>query len=192
MLNQEQKEALLRLARRTLEEQFGRQTAGPDGLDDPELRQHRGVFVTLTKQEMLRGCIGSLLGVESIADAVRRHTVNAAFHDHRFPLLNAEELPEVRIEISVLTPPQNVASYTDGDDLIRRLRPGTDGVIVKKGRAGATFLPQVWAELPQPDLFLTQLCRKAGLPGASWRSGGLAVQTYQAVHFAEQEPGCAN
>ena len=188
----EQGRRLLQLARQVLEEQFGGPPPEQEGLDEPELRQHRGVFVTLRKEGgQLRGCIGSLLGVEPLVDGVRRHTVNAAFHDHRFPLLTAEELPQVRIEISVLTPPQPL-EYFDGHDLLRKLRPKIDGVIIKQGRTGATFLPQVWHELPEPQLFLEQLCRKAGLPSASWRSGALTVQTYQALRFAEEDMSCWN
>jgi AmmeMemoRadiSam system protein A len=191
MLSAEQGGRLLKLARQVLEEEFGGPPSEAEGLDDLELRQHRGVFVTLRKQGMLRGCIGSLLGVEPLVDGVRRHTLNAALHDHRFSLLTAEELPQVQIEISVLTPPQPL-EYFDGDDLLGKLRPEIDGVIIKKGKNGATFLPQVWHELPEPQLFLEQLCRKAGLPGASWRSGDLTVQTYQALRFAEEELSCWN
>ena len=151
----------------------------------------RGVFVTLRKQGMLRGCIGSLLGVEPLVAGVRRHVVNAAFHDHRFSILTAEELAKVRIEISLLTPPKTL-KYFDGDDLICKLRPNIDGVIVKQGKRGATFLPQVWDELPVPELFLDQLCCKAGLFSAGWRSGGLTVQTYQALRFAEEDMSCWN
>ncbi len=191
MLSAEQGGRLLKLARQVLEEQFGGPPPEEEGLDEPELRQHRGVFVTLRKQGMLRGCIGSLLGVEPLVEGVRRQTVNAALHDCRFSLLTVEELPQVQIEISVLTPPQPLA-YFDGDDLISKLRPKIDGVIIKQGRTGATFLPQVWHELPEPQLFLNQLCRKAGLPGASWRSGELTVQTYQALRFAEEDLSCWN
>lgn len=191
VLSEKQGRRLLQLARQVLEEQFGGPSSEQEGLDEPELRQHRGVFVTLRKQDQLRGCIGSLLGVEPLVEGVRRHTINAAFHDHRFPLLTAEELPQVRIEISVLTSPQPL-EYFDGHDLLRKLRPKIDGVIIKQGRTGATFLPQVWHELPEPQLFLEQLCRKAGLPSASWRSGELTVQTYQALRVAEEELSCWN
>jgi AmmeMemoRadiSam system protein A len=190
MISAEQGGQLLGLARHTLEAEFGRRkrAAAPQLPDDPVFQEQRGVFVSLIKHGQLRGCIGSLLGIEPLADAVRRHTVNAAFHDSRFPMLSADELPDVRIEISVLTPPQHLA-YTDGEELVCKLRPRIDGVIVRMPQGmGATFLPQVWHELPDPEIFLEQLCRKAGLPGGAWRSGSVAVQTYQAVRFAEEEP----
>lgn len=190
MLNAEQGGLLLRLARHTLEAEFGRRKreAAPELPDDSIFQEHRGVFISLIKHGQLRGCIGSLIGIEPLADAVRRHTVNAAFSDRRFPMLSADELPDVRIEISALTAPHQLA-YTDGEDLVCKLRPLVDGVIIKMPQGmGATFLPQVWHELPKPEIFLEQLCRKAGLPGSAWRSSGLIVQTYQAVRFIEEEP----
>lgn len=190
MLTDHQKKILLRLARQTIEEELGQPAKDPlltKELHDPELRQHCGVFVTLNFDGMLRGCIGSLLGLEPLIAGVRRHAVNAALRDNRFPLLTVNELPEVVIEISVLTPPQNL-EYTDSGDLINRLRPGVDGVILKiPGGAGATFLPQVWEQIPETETFLRHLCLKAGLPADSWRHGNLTVQTYQACHFNEQE-----
>lgn len=190
MLTERQGKILLRLARQTIEEQLGMAATDPvqpDELDDPELHRHSGVFVTLNKQKMLRGCIGSLLGVESIPDGVRRHAVNAALRDHRFPMVTMDEVKELQIEISVLTPPQNL-EYSDGNDLTAKLRPNVDGVILKEpgGGAGATFLPQVWEQLPTAEMFLSRLCQKAGLPDNSWQSSELIVQTYQVIHFEEK------
>ncbi len=189
MLTEMQGKILLRLARQTIEERLGRAATDPvqsDELDNPDLRQHRGVFVTLNKRGALRGCIGSLLGVESILDGVRRHAVNAALHDHRFPMVTGDEVAELQIDISVLTPPRNL-EYKDGEDLVRKLRPHVDGVILKvPGGAGATFLPQVWDQLPITEMFLDHLCLKAGLAKDSWRSGELTVQTYQVQHFEEK------
>jgi AmmeMemoRadiSam system protein A len=189
MLTEMQGRILLKLARQTIEERLGQiatDPVPPDELNDPGLREHRGVFVTLNKRGALRGCIGSLLGVESILDGVRRHAVNAALHDHRFPMVTGDEVAELQIDISVLTPPQNL-EYKDGEDLVWKLRPHVDGVILKvPGGAGATFLPQVWDQLPIEEMFLDHLCLKAGLPKDSWRSGELTVQTYQVQHFEER------
>ena len=195
MLTDPQKKILLRWARQTIEEELGQQATDPvteEELDTPELRQRRGVFVTLKLDNLLRGCIGSLLGLEPLTAGVRRHAINAALRDNRFPLLTVNELAEVVIDISVLTPPQNL-EYTDSNDLISSLRPGVDGVILKIPQgAGATFLPQVWEQLPEPETFLRNLCLKAGLPADSWQNKNLTVQTltvqtYQACHFNEQE-----
>lgn len=190
MLTDPQKIILLRWARQTIEEELGQQATNPvteEELDDPELRQRRGVFVTLNLDGALRGCIGSLLGLESLTAGVRRNAINAALRDHRFPLLTMDELAEVIIEISVLTPPQNL-EHTDGYELTSLLHPGIDGVILKSPEgAGATFLPQVWEQLPEPETFLRNLCLKAGVPADSWQHGNLTVQTYQACHFNEKE-----
>jgi len=154
-------------------------------LVDPVYREKRGVFVTLHKQGQLRGCIGSLSGYRAIADGVREHAQNAAFNDHRFPQVTADELAALDIEVSILTEPKLLA-FVDGDDLVKRLRPGLDGVILSRGGASATFLPQVWEQLPDPAAFLAHLCQKAGLPTEDWRRPGLEVMTYQVQYFAEE------
>ena len=186
MLSEEQGQALVRLARQEIEAQLAlRPAAAAGGGDDPALGERRGVFVTLHKDGELRGCIGSLAAVEPLAEGVRRNAINAAFHDYRFTPLTAAELPELHIEVSVLSEPQPLIT-ADADDLVRRLRPGADGVILR-GPNGeqATFLPQVWQQLKRPELFLDHLCRKAGLPGDAWRSGRLRVFTYQVQSFEE-------
>jgi AMMECR1 domain-containing protein len=92
----------------------------------------------------------------------------------------------VHIDISILTPASTI-SYSDGLDLIRQLRPGVDGVILRHGSAGATFLPQVWDQLPQPEQFLGHLCRKAGLSERTWRDSHPEILVYQVQCFAEEE-----
>jgi len=186
MLTEQQGGALLRLARQQIENHLGIEasvavTAGE--LNDPAFLEKRGVFVTLHKRGDLRGCIGSITAVESIADGIRRHALNAAFYDSRFAPLAAAELPNLHVEISVLTDPQPLA-YGTADELIRRLRPAIDGVILKgPGNASATFLPQVWQQLPTPEQFLGHLCRKAGLADGAWRSGALQIFIYQVQSF---------
>jgi AmmeMemoRadiSam system protein A len=191
-LTQEQGEILVRLARRTLEAQLGSPPAQHESealnarLQDPSFQENRGTFVCLKLEGQLRGCIGSLMGVGPVAEGVRRNAVNAAFQDPRFEPLSAQELDRVRIEVSVLTAPQ-MLEFNDGVDLLARLRPYVDGVIIRKGLASATFLPQVWEQLPQPDIFLANLCRKAGLPPDAWRHSPLEVLTYQVQAFSEKE-----
>ncbi len=188
MLSEQQGRILIRLARQTIEKHLKMESAepvGPEELADPDLQARRGVFVTLKKRGQLRGCIGSLTGTETIIDGVRRHAVNAAFNDYRFSPVTAAELPELNIEVSVLTEPRPLA-YQDADDLVRQLRPQVDGVILQDaaGRS-ATFLPQVWEQLPSAPLFLGQLCLKAGLPDNAWKTGNLQIQTYQVQYFEE-------
>jgi len=190
-LTPEQGAALVTLARRTLTERFG-QLLSPDAckdldarLADQALQTKSGTFVTLKSDNQLRGCIGSLAASASIVDGIRENALNAAFHDPRFPPLKKKELPGVHIEVSVLTEPVPL-EYTDAEDLLAKLEPGVDGVIIRKGYASATFLPQVWEQLPQPESFLSHLCMKAGLPAGQWREGGLTVLVYRVQYFEEE------
>jgi len=153
-------------------------------LADPAFDVKRGIFVTLTIGGALRGCIGSLAAYESVRQGVLRHAVNAAFNDQRFSPLTVSELAEVNIEISVLTEPHPL-QFSNIDELLDRLRPGTDGVILRRGAASATFLPQVWEQLPQIDEFMRHLCLKAGLTPEAWRQSGCTIETYQVKYFSE-------
>jgi AmmeMemoRadiSam system protein A len=189
-LNQHQGRALLLLARNTLLERFNRQMPESQKdqmerrLGDPPLQESCGTFVTLKIGGQLRGCIGSLIGTESIVENVRSNAINAAFHDPRFGALTAVELDRVVIEVSVLTEPKPL-DYTDAQDLEAKLRPNVDGVTICKGTASATFLPQVWQQLPKADSFLSHLCMKAGLAAEAWRRDRLDVETYQVQYFEE-------
>ena len=108
------------------------------------------------------------------------------FRDPRFARLNNQEFDKIDIEVSILTDPHPL-EYRDSKDLISKLRPQVDGVILRKGSASATFLPQVWEQLPRPEKFLSQLCRKAGLPANEWQKGKLEILTYQVQYFEEDE-----
>ncbi len=153
-------------------------------LADPAFDVKRGIFVTLTIGGALRGCIGSLAAYESVRQGVLRHAVNAAFNDQRFSPLTVSELAEVNIEISVLTEPHPL-QFSNVDELLDRLRPGIDGAILRRGAASATFLPQVWEQLPQIDEFMRHLCLKAGLTPEAWRQSGCTIETYQVKYFSE-------
>lgn len=190
LLTEQQGQAMVRLARKTLEKELGPSQEADD--ESPSEQQteaifkvRQGVFVTLKIEGKLRGCIGSLIGHEPIWQGVRTHAINAGFHDPRFPSLTAEELDRVRIEVSVLSEPQLLV-YKDSNDLIVRLKPFEDGVILRKGHASATFLPQVWEQLPEPAAFLSNLCLKAGLKADTWRHTPLEVETYQVQYFEEE------
>ena len=189
-LTEAQGRLLLRLARKTLQKKLG---AAPMETDkylndetaaDPDLQRRLGVFVTLNKAGALRGCIGSLTGSSPLLDGVRSNALNAAFNDPRFPPLTKKELDQIHIEISVLTEPEPL-NYTDSSDLLRRLRPHVDGVILRWSGASATYLPQVWDQLSDPGAFLTSLCLKAGLPGDTWRHKAVTIETYQVQAFEE-------
>jgi AmmeMemoRadiSam system protein A len=187
VLTQQQGQLLIRLARQQIETHLGVPPSSPVSqkeLTDPALQEKRGIFVTLHKQGALRGCIGSLTAVESIIQGVQRQALNAAFHDQRFAALTVDELPDLHIEVSVLTTPEPLV-YRDVNELLERLRPDIDGVILNgPGGTGATFLPQVWRQLPDAATFLDHLCRKAGLADTTWRSEQLTISTYQVQSFA--------
>ncbi len=188
MLRDNEGQILIMLARQAIARQLGlecRDSFSSQELALPVFQEKRGVFVTLNKRGVLRGCIGSLVGVETLVEGICHHALNAAFHDHRFPPLAGDELQDLKINISILTEPQDL-EYLDGDDLQQKLRPGIDGVILSgTGGRGATFLPQVWSQLPAPDDFLGNLCRKADLRDDFWREGNPRIQIYQAQYFEE-------
>jgi len=129
--------------------------------------------------------MGCLTPSETILEGIRRNAVNSAFADPRFPVLTVSELEQAEIEISILTAPRKL-EYTDGDDLLKKLRPNVDGVIISRGAARATFLPQVWGQLPRTEDFLAHLSRKAGLAPDAWQRGDLEVQIYQVQYFHEK------
>lgn len=185
-LTEEEGRYLLEVARQTIEQElFARKEQNPpESETSPKFSEKRGTFVTLTIQGGLRGCIGHIIPQESLIEGVRVNAINAAFRDPRFRPLTKEEWKRVRIEVSILTEPKPV-SYSDADDLLNKIRPGVDGVILKKGFYQSTFLPQVWEQLPKKEEFLTHLCLKAGLDGDEWRKGDLEVLTYQVQAFEE-------
>jgi len=186
-LDNHQGSRLLELARSALEYRLGLSPGVTrNDLDDGSFRQQCGTFVTLKSNDVLRGCIGNLEADGSIVDAVERNALNAAFNDHRFQPLKAEELDGITIDISILSKPE-VLDYSDSEDLISKLRPMVDGVILRHGKKGATFLPQVWSQLPDPEQFLEHLCRKAGLSPGMWQQEHLDIYIYQVQCFEEDK-----
>lgn len=143
---------------------------------------HRATFVTLTRDDRLRGCIGALEAVRPLAHDVARAAWLAAFDDPRFPPLAAAECAAMVIEISVLSPLERVDAASERE-LLQLLVPGVDGLVIAAGPRRATFLPKVWEALPAPSGFLRELRRKAGLPGDYW-SADLIVHRYRAETFA--------
>ena len=185
-LTEEEGRYLLSVARETIAERLFDHVEPPQ-VDREVLEkflERRGTFVTITIDECLRGCIGHIIPQESLIEGIRVNAINAAFKDPRFRPLSKKEWEKVKIEISILTEPQPV-SYRDGDDLLSKLRPNVDGVIIKKGVAQATFLPQVWEQLPDKKDFLCHLCMKAGLDQHAWKGEKLEVSIYQVQAFEE-------
>jgi len=173
---------LLALARRAIAAALA---SGPAPVvpDVAGARLHRGAFVTLDEKRdgALRGCIGRIAADRPLGDVVRTVAVSAAVDDPRFPAVVPEELPELRIEISVLGEP----SPFDPADL-PTVVIGRDGVLVRRGSAMGLLLPQVATEHGlESAAFLTAACRKAGLRPQAWREPGTQVFTFQADVFGE-------
>lgn len=131
------------------------------------LSQPRATFVTLTFRGQLRGCVGSLLACESLIEDVSSNAISAALRDLRFPPLSEDELDDLCVEVSLLSELQTL-NFANEQDAIRKLRPSIDGIIFEYGCYRSTFLPQVWENLPQPQLFLRELKAKAGLSEDFW------------------------
>ncbi len=160
---------LLRLARQSI--QHGLERGGPLPVDPsgfpPELTVIRATFVTLEKEGALRGCIGSLTAVRPLVEDIAHNAYSAAFKDPRFPPVEPQEVDTLEIHLSILSPPEPMQVASE-EDLIARLRAGTDGLIIEDDGRRATFLPSVWRSLPEPKLFLRHLKQKAGLAPDYW------------------------
>ena len=185
-LSQEEQKLLLELARSTLQSHL-KNSQIPQQIKNqfpafPKLGKNLGVFVTLRKKGELRGCIGSIIGMEPLYRGVMANAVHAASDDPRFPPLKEKELDNVEIEISVMTPLRLVQDY-------RSIRLGTDGVVIRDGNDQAVFLPQVAEETGWTlDQFLGNLCLKAGLERDAFRrSRTMQFHVFQAQVFSEKE-----
>lgn len=174
---------LLPLARAAIAARLGRSQGRPqaDWLTEPGAS-----FVTLTVASRLRGCIGSLTAHRALGDDIESNAVAAAFRDARFRPLAAPELDALRIEVSVLTEPEPICAASRAEALAQ-LVPGADGVILNSGGRRATFLPQVWQQLPDPEEFYRALLRKAGLPPNHW-DAGTTLERYGVESWIEPEP----
>jgi AmmeMemoRadiSam system protein A len=185
-LTPEEKQTLLKLARQALETGVRRQPLPPLEAASltPLLRSDGASFVTLTVGGSLRGCIGALEPYQPLAEDVREHAVAAALEDYRFPPVREPELAKIAIEVSRLTLPVRL-DYAGPDDLLAKLRPGVDGVILRDGIRRATFLPQVWEKIADQAEFLANLCYKMGAAPDTWKKKHLEVLVYQVEDFHE-------
>ncbi len=185
-LSVEEQKTLLCLAREAMEHAVRGETLSPLDLSSltPLLREPGASFVTLTIGGQLRGCIGTLEAYQPLAEDVREHAVAAALQDPRFPPVREDELSRIQVEVSRLTRPLPL-DYKDASDLLSKLRPGVDGVVLRDGFRRATFLPQVWEKIPDPAEFLDNLCYKMGASPDLWRRKRLDVLTYQVEEFHE-------
>jgi len=187
-LSGEEQKLLLKTARNAIRQELDKEEKLPLVMDkySPKLQEKGACFITIKKNGVLRGCVGSIEAVHPLIQDVQERAVAAAFQDYRFPSLTLPELDEISIEISRLTQPREL-TYKDAEDLINKLRPRIDGVILRYQTRRATFLPQVWEQLPSPELFLNRLCIKMGLDQSIWRSAKLQVEIYQVEKFQEED-----
>lgn len=185
MLSTTDRQTLLTLARDSIRHglEHGRplSISATDYSDD--LQQPRACFVTLHKQGGLRGCIGHLEAITSLVEGVAQNAYSAAFRDPRFPPVQADEFDDLHIHIEILTPPEPIR-FTSQGDLLMKMAPGKDGLILSDGPFRGTFLPTVWEQLPLPEDFLAHLKSKAGLPMDYW-SDTLKVERYRTESFEE-------
>lgn len=180
MLNEKQQKVLLGIARKTIEEYIRSGKIPEFNVKDPLLKEKRGVFVTLHKKGMLRGCIGYIMPMEELYKAVSKMAIQSSTGDPRFPPVSPEEFDEIEIEISVLTVPERINSVDE-------IEMGKHGVIVKKGYNQGVFLPQVATETGwSKEEFLNRLCYdKAHLPEDAWKDKDTEIYTFSAQVFAE-------
>ncbi|MDM5270708.1 AmmeMemoRadiSam system protein A [Sulfurovum sp. zt1-1] len=183
------KEVLLKLARASIAEAVGLPyPLDLDGMiqDNPWLKDEGACFVTLTTgdYDMLRGCIGSIVAHRPLYKDLIHNAKSAALNDPRFPSLTKDEFEKITVEVSILTPPQEV-EYSSIDDLQSKIRVGIDGVILKHdGAHQATYLPQVWDQLPDFKSFFMHLCMKAGM-GMECLAFHPQISIYQVEEYKE-------
>lgn len=181
MYTPEEKQLILSFARRAIEHYL---TTGKnlkifaEELPEERLKEVRSCFVTLTLNGQLRGCIGHIEPVQPLYLDIVENAVAAAFNDPRFTPLTTEEYANLEIEVSVLSDMEEVA-FASPEELLEKILPFIDGVIIKKGNNSATYLPQVWDDMPDYEEFFDSLCLKAGLGAGEWKQPGLQVWRYQ-------------
>ena len=182
-LTREERIALLELARGTIVAALSGAPPPVASIDTDALKVHCGGFVTLDKNGRLRGCIGYVQAVKPLVETVSEMAVQAALHDPRFAPVTANEVQDLEIEISVLSPLVPVAD-------IAEIVVGRDGLVIRSGRASGLLLPQVASERNwDRETFLDQTCVKAGLPAGSWRAEGVTILRFTAEVFSEKEMG---
>jgi len=177
--------SLVRIARSAIALHLGVAAGEEPDRAHPALARPAATFVTLTREEVLRGCIGSLEPARPLAVDVRENALAAAFRDPRFPPLAVREFAAISVEVSLLGASEPVR-FADEPHLLAQLAPGVDGVILEFGGRRATFLPQVWEALAEPREFLSALKRKAGLPVDFWHPR-VNVRRYSVTKWKESE-----
>ena len=183
-LNENDKKILLKIAKKSIHYGLTNRCALPIELNtvDPLLHKFGASFVTLNIKQALRGCIGTLEAFQPLVKDVSEHAFAAAYKDPRFPPVTESEIECLEIHISVLTKSTPI-DFMDENDLLSKLQPGVDGLILQEDFHKATFLPSVWEQLPAAEDFLNHLKMKAGLDKKHW-SKTINVSRYQTISFS--------
>jgi AmmeMemoRadiSam system protein A len=176
-LTETDKKTLLNHARESIDYYFETNETPNSEAPDSRFMEKAGVFITLHKNDELRGCIGNIEPLFSLWDAIAENAISAATKDIRFAPVTKEEFKQIKIEISILTPPKLCS--------LDEIKIGDDGVVLEYGGRKATYLPQVWKQIPNRDLFFISLCEKAGLPGDCHKSSQTKFYKYHAIAFKE-------
>ena len=187
LLSTEEGEKAVRLARKAIETYLSSGRTIEDRYDGVFAEQ-RGVFTTLNKHGALRGCIGFPYPIKRLDEAIIESAIAAAVEDPRFPPVKLEEMKEIEVEVTILTPPEKI----DVEPVKRpeQVEIGRHGLIVKRGYRSGLLLPQVAVEYGfDAEEFLTQTCLKAGLPPDSWLLKDCEVYRFEGQIFKEEEPG---
>jgi len=178
---------LLRIAKTAILNKFGKSIKiDEDALINEYsfLAKDGAVFVTLKYDNELRGCIGSIVAHRTLFDDLMHNAVSAGFSDPRFNSLHVDELSHLKLEVSILSEPV-ILEYDDYDDLLQKVKPKVDGLILKHGVYQGTFLPQVWEQLQTPKLFLDHLSQKAGATPSIYREHP-TIYKYGVEHIEER------
>lgn len=187
MIDKNGQKFLLALSRQTLVDYFvtGEKIyVNRDSLPDKDFLEKRATFVTLTKDKELRGCVGSLKARRALYEDIINNTLLAGFGDARFIPLKEAEISEIKIEISILSEPQVYDCAKE--DLLKHIKSDIHGLIIQQGFNQATYLPQVWQDLPLKEHFLESLCQKAGLDKKSWKDNDTQLFYYTVENFFER------
>lgn len=180
MLTIEQKKTLLKIARESMENYVKTGKRKELAVDDPVLKRHRGAFVTLNKSGLLRGCIGRIVSDAPLYEVVADMAIEAAIDDPRFPPVTAKELKDIEIDISALSPIEEIKD-------VNKIEVGKHGIIMRKGFFSGLLLPQVATEYGwDRETFLKHTCLKAGLPEDAWKDKSTQISIFSAEVFSEK------
>lgn len=186
-ISKDEKKYLFSLARKAIEQYFSTKDKYYYPLDVPEkFNKEMGVFVTLKINGELHGCIGYPFPEKSIAQSIADNAINAAFYDPRFPSLRKEELENLKIEITILTLPEQI-DYKNPEELLTKIEIGRDGLIAEYGYCVGLLLPQVPVEEKwDKKTYLNYLCRKAGLQQDAWLKNPVKIKAFQGIVLEEE------